>query len=419
MVGASGPPAAAGFSSHRIPFLKVRTPLTPVRKGRGRVPQEPQWQPPADEAVFTGAPANAPTSRLLWLNRRVTTELPEGPRIFEYWTRRREGLLQRYRFRGPRPSLAVMFMNDPAFGGNSKFNGTIAEIELREGTLLCLVMFFAAALSHPQCFRDIGEPTVETEERPEFEELSAHQGDLLVNRWRETTDIPLPKCPVRRDYVFHLTDLALDTVMHHEMVHIFHGHAGLIQDVESSGAAALTDVERKTLEWDADICGVSKTLARQLTVTRHQLENPGSELTSCKSLSDAVRDVVIAFSAIVVLHQAHIRLRVEDPTHMTIRERAAAMICQVRERATVWAVGDEETIQDLVMATSASVERAYRCVTGREPDIDSVFAGLYSFLAYMPTLLETWGNLVARLEPFACVNLPPVQPPPPGGYPTI
>ncbi len=344
----------------------------------------------------------------------MTDQPPKPTRIYEYWVRRNQLLLQGHRFLRPEPTFGIMLLYDLKFEAAARMNGEIAEVELSEGALVCLLMFFAAALSHPQCFRDIGDPSLETEDQPEFSELSAHWGDLLVNRWRETTDVPLPKCPVRRAYVMHLTEIALDNVVHHELVHVFHGHAGLLQDIESKGLPALTETERRTLEWDADVCGVAWALGLQLELVRRQLANPGIAITLCGSPVAAVRDVVIAMSTVLVLQQACIRLRTQDPPHLMVRERGAAMLNQLAERASGWKIEEQEAARDLVVRASASVEKAYRYVTGREPDIDSVLEGARSVAEYTPVLLETWANLAPRLEPFAYVKLPPVQPPPYG-----
>lgn len=152
----------------------------------------------------------------------------------------------------------------------AKYSSDIYFIGLYHGTLMIISDLFFNLLSRPNVLTHIGDPGKEVENIASYPfHITDYTTLLFEMGGRQST---IPNCPVRRLYAYHLTYMACDFVIYHELGHILYGHVDYVKKLTS--CSSLTEqatpdgkieiLIRQILEADADISSVNQGVASML-----------------------------------------------------------------------------------------------------------------------------------------------------------
>lgn len=155
-------------------------------------------------------------------------------------------------------------------------------IGINRGTIATLSLVFNRLLADRNVLEFIGDPSKEKEDLPLLENISR---DFIV-----TTEIlPLflpPQCPVRMVFSNHMTKMAIDFILAHEIGHIISGHVAFSQSKfgltnDELSLIANSEIEnklaRKTMEMDADSWATTILLSSELNRVVGKNQLPGKE----------------------------------------------------------------------------------------------------------------------------------------------
>ncbi len=130
------------------------------------------------------------------------------------------------------------------------------------GTIFSLLDIFGRILSHPDNLLNVGNITLEKEERTYISYLST---DVMKTQNMSC----IPNCPIRNIYSSNLMMTALKFLFYHEITHLRNGHLEYIkeelnysyyQEAMDTGRKKLDPVIHQALEMDADSGAILKVL---------------------------------------------------------------------------------------------------------------------------------------------------------------
>ena len=137
-------------------------------------------------------------------------------------------------------------------------------IGINVGVIFTLLCIFNRILSHPKTFPEVGNSSLEHEERASLPHLTTNVYDSDID------NVSLrPKCKIRSYYASELTQTALDFLFFHELTHLKNGHVNYIistfksTELSESFSGIRHDDKlliRQALEIDADCGAIQSTI---------------------------------------------------------------------------------------------------------------------------------------------------------------
>lgn len=143
-------------------------------------------------------------------------------------------------------------------------------IGINVGTIFTLLDTFGRILSHPDNFPDIGDASLEDEERTYVPYLSTN----VISTQNMSC---FPNCPIRSIYASNLMITALKFLFYHEVTHLRNGHLEYVkeelsysywQEAVSTRSKKLEPLVHQALEMDADCGAILMTLNESFSLMR-------------------------------------------------------------------------------------------------------------------------------------------------------
>jgi len=157
-------------------------------------------------------------------------------------------------------------------------------IGINRGTIATLSLIFDRLLADKEVLKLFGDVTKEKDDLPLFD-------NVKISYEATTKMLPQfspPQCPVRFAFSKHMTRMAFDFILAHEIGHIISGHISLSQIKHNmlmdeismvDDAEVVKKMMKKTLEMDADIWATTILLSSEINRITGRSPLPGKEWT--------------------------------------------------------------------------------------------------------------------------------------------
>ncbi|MBN8695732.1 MAG: hypothetical protein J0L87_04310 [Bacteroidetes bacterium] len=293
-------------------------------------------------------------------------------------------------------------------------------IGVNSGTIIILNDLFLRMMSYPTLVKQVGDPSVETQQNPTLEKYYFDATKLVSSKDSDFNyyEIAQPIDKVRQEYADHLIEIAIDFLVAHELTHIINGHVdykfhlfGISffdeQNVEVKDHDEILTIQ--TLEMDADAMATSKGLGnayRRFTGGQSVSEE---RKIFYSNFTDVIFNWVLSVSTLIRIMVESSNYKDSDTnskTHPHPGVRYGMLLTTVDEYMKKYCPKEYESFPQATYGQlTTAVEDTYVCITGNKINAKEYLQAIKKGKEYVPAVLEKWGKIRNDLMQLAYVKL--------------
>lgn len=331
------------------------------------------------------------------------------------------------------PKLIVDAINNSSFGAfaSNPIGKNLGIIGVNHGTNFLMLDVFLRAFSYKNLFQDIGNPTIEINDRPTLRNFyhDANQLYQFGNLDYAPYERPIPLDPVRKYYARNLATLSLAFITSHEFYHIMNGHVFFISDkTKKNFSYGLTSDNfplnlevYQAFEMDADSCALCDCAINVLNRALPMLVKDMNEKDPYwkdfygsyeVALSNLYLAIYMAFK--LMGDGNYLPENIDKTVHTGSVVRTNMILTTLDEfikdvnSKHGFNISSSETL-DLCVRRTRQSEEAYEVITGRSINWEARDPKNVISHPYYLRVLKVWEEIKYELQPYAYIKLPGVD----------
>lgn len=302
----------------------------------------------------------------------------------------------------------------------SKENSGKRIIALYAGIRMILLDLFMRIMSYSNILINIGSPKEEIITAPSLRNYYTNANDLFAYgnlEDYESYKMLIPKNPIRKQFAFFLTDLAIDFIFDHEFAHHINGHVDYVLSEYGMGYFAeyfkpdtkIDYITFQTLEMDADAMAINLGIEKCIIISKHNLNNnPTGQFylnvsDTISFLIFAVYNAMIVFGEGIINHQNEYQYKHPPPRlrELMIRSTIDELLRMNHPEL------DRTLLRTKSTEMMIEAEKAKFLITGLNLNTENFKPEFYSHHPLASQLTTHWQKIRSGLLKFSFTNLAP------------